>query len=547
MRCRSWSDRVDAYLERGELARAAVTVSACSSVRAVLGDLAVGRAGSGASSPSWRSAQATLRGLSARVNSHCSMSSIAAAQGSSWARPGSDVTLARDDPGARWARAGTHALAAVLFTFAGRDEDALRAVARAMPAVERAGGGGHNLHECDLPLLRGALAPWPRRLRRRSGAQPARQDARRRLPRARRRRAPGDGAALRAHRPPGRSARLVRARRAPSSTSRARARCARWSTSTRPGWRSGAGRTGIATGRGRSSMSRASSSRPSACRAGSSAPRCCGRSRERGSGPWGSSSEVVADSAVSRRREPQPPPRSAARATSGPSPTAMVVVRVKDAKGLHYLAHLLRHPGREFHVLDLVHSVEAGGRRQENRREETGRAVPNRDCRCWTRRRRPPTGPGSTSCATSSRRPRASTTPVATSSAREEIDAHHRAARGGGRPRWTRPPGRLVQRAGPIHRDQSRQGRPEPDQRPPRRPRPPSHQQHQDRNLLQLHPRRVRRSVGLLRMGSRVRGFEGRGRCPLSVVRRVPTENGKRTTFFWDPRTLSSVTSNFTA
>jgi tetratricopeptide (TPR) repeat protein len=28
--------------------------------------------------------------------------------------------------------------------------------------------------------------------------------------------------------------------------------------------------------------------------------------------------------------------------------------RLKDAKGLHYLAHLLRHPGQEFHALDLV-------------------------------------------------------------------------------------------------------------------------------------------------------------------------------------------------
>src|SRR5512145_731976 len=30
------------------------------------------------------------------------------------------------------------------------------------------------------------------------------------------------------------------------------------------------------------------------------------------------------------------------------------VCRVKDAKGLHYIAYLLRHPGREFHVLDLL-------------------------------------------------------------------------------------------------------------------------------------------------------------------------------------------------
>jgi len=33
---------------------------------------------------------------------------------------------------------------------------------------------------------------------------------------------------------------------------------------------------------------------------------------------------------------------------------AGTVVRLRDAKGLHYLAHLLRHPEREFHVVDLV-------------------------------------------------------------------------------------------------------------------------------------------------------------------------------------------------
>jgi hypothetical protein len=31
-------------------------------------------------------------------------------------------------------------------------------------------------------------------------------------------------------------------------------------------------------------------------------------------------------------------------------------VRLKDSKGLGYLAHLLRHPGVEFHVLDLAGS-----------------------------------------------------------------------------------------------------------------------------------------------------------------------------------------------
>jgi hypothetical protein len=33
------------------------------------------------------------------------------------------------------------------------------------------------------------------------------------------------------------------------------------------------------------------------------------------------------------------------------------VARLKDAKGLHYLAYLLRHPGQEFHVGDLVAAI----------------------------------------------------------------------------------------------------------------------------------------------------------------------------------------------
>src|SRR4029450_12396899 len=67
-----------------------------------------------------------------------------------------------------------------------------------------------------------------------------------------------------------------------------------------------------------------------------------------------------------------PPPEGgsddeAARADAGPAHAALrcegdywtvaygdVVARVKDLKGLHYLAHLLRSPGQEFHVLDLI-------------------------------------------------------------------------------------------------------------------------------------------------------------------------------------------------
>jgi hypothetical protein len=47
--------------------------------------------------------------------------------------------------------------------------------------------------------------------------------------------------------------------------------------------------------------------------------------------------------------------------------------RLKDVKGLHYLAHLLRHPGREFHVLDLAAAGQgsrAGGPRISPARED---------------------------------------------------------------------------------------------------------------------------------------------------------------------------------
>jgi tetratricopeptide (TPR) repeat protein len=47
--------------------------------------------------------------------------------------------------------------------------------------------------------------------------------------------------------------------------------------------------------------------------------------------------------------------------------------RLKDVKGLHYLAYLLRHPGREFHVLDLAaagQGVQAGGPRMSPARDD---------------------------------------------------------------------------------------------------------------------------------------------------------------------------------
>jgi predicted component of type VI protein secretion system len=53
------------------------------------------------------------------------------------------------------------------------------------------------------------------------------------------------------------------------------------------------------------------------------------------------------------------------------------VLRLRDAKGLRYLAHLVRHPGQEFHVLDLIltltdeDTAEAAGVKRR-----TGRALP---------------------------------------------------------------------------------------------------------------------------------------------------------------------------
>ena len=44
--------------------------------------------------------------------------------------------------------------------------------------------------------------------------------------------------------------------------------------------------------------------------------------------------------------------------------------RLKDTKGLGYLAHLLRHPAAEFHVLDLV-----GGIASQREEDETSQSV----------------------------------------------------------------------------------------------------------------------------------------------------------------------------
>jgi hypothetical protein len=51
--------------------------------------------------------------------------------------------------------------------------------------------------------------------------------------------------------------------------------------------------------------------------------------------------------------------------------------RLKDTKGLGYLAHLLRHPAAEFHVLDLVGGI--ASHREEDETGQSGHGLPRRD------------------------------------------------------------------------------------------------------------------------------------------------------------------------
>ena len=94
--------------------------------------------------------------------------------------------------------------------------------------------------------------------------------------------------------------------------------------------------------------------------------------------------------------------------------------RLKDSKGLGYLAHLLRHPATEFHVLDL-----AGGIAGQRDDDETGQS--RRAClagmriskrrgsilavwvmraRCSTSKPRSPTGAGFPICAKNLKKPK---------------------------------------------------------------------------------------------------------------------------------------------
>ena len=51
--------------------------------------------------------------------------------------------------------------------------------------------------------------------------------------------------------------------------------------------------------------------------------------------------------------------------------------RLKDTKGLGYLAHLLRHPGAEFHVLDLAGGI--ASQREEDETSQPAHGLPRGD------------------------------------------------------------------------------------------------------------------------------------------------------------------------
>ena len=140
MRCRSWSASPTPPSSGVSWPAPPAYVALCSRLRAALGDLAsaerdlvrLAELAKRAGNPPF---VVGMRELALFDVAYCR------GTGLELGASAADAALARDDPAMRYVRAATHALAAVLFTFAGRDEDALRAVARAMPAVERAGGG----------------------------------------------------------------------------------------------------------------------------------------------------------------------------------------------------------------------------------------------------------------------------------------------------------------------------------------------------------------------------------------------------------------------
>ena len=167
--------------------------------------------------------------------------------------------------------------------------------------------------------------------------------------------------------------------------------------------------------------------------------------------------------------------------------------RLKDVKGLHYLAYLLRNPGREFHVLDLAaagQGVPAGGPRISPARDDDLRPARLSD-----------TGPVLDEQAKTAYRARlreleeelAEATswadPVRAARARQEMqflaDELAAAVGLGGRDRTSRIPGR----AGPGEHHPGHQDRPGTHPRPQPRPRRSPRCDHPHRDVLLLRAR----------------------------------------------------------
>jgi hypothetical protein len=374
MRCRSWSG-ADTALEWGELALAAMYVAWCCGLRAALGDLAL--------------AEGDLVRLTELAERAGNPPLVVAVRTFAWGYVfychGTGLELGASAAGAAVAptywRAAGHALDAVQLTFAGRDEDALRAVARAMPAVERAGGGVLSytglICRCCQALWRLGRTDFADVLERNLLAKTLAGDFRDLGVDARLAMAQLCALTGRAHEAQQwferaravldeQGARPLRAlvdldeawmevRRGPhGDRDRARtlldAACEQFQAIGMPGW-----------------IERAEALRAQCAEAGA------GRI------------EVVAETAVSSAEMGH----ATADATSPPTAVFRhegdfwtlayegTVCRVKDTKGLHYIAYLLRDPGREFHVLDLVRTVEGdrqaeSGKRKEIQRDETG-------------------------------------------------------------------------------------------------------------------------------------------------------------------------------
>src|SRR4029453_8332153 len=346
----------DAAVEQGKLANAAVAVAVCSRLHAALGDLA------SAERDLVRFAELAKRAGNPPIvviQRGTALFDVAYSRGTGLELGASraDASLARDDPAGRvWGRASGDAVAAVLFTFAGRDQDALRALARAMPPVEGAGGGVASypgrICRCCEALGRFGRADFADVLERNLLDKTLAGDFRELGVDARLAMAqlcaltgrPGE-----AHRWFERARAVLDEQGAPpllalvdldeawmeirrgphGDRDRARAlldvACEQFQAIGMPGW-----------------IERAEALRASASGAAVAGP-AGGPPPEAGGGD------------------------GAARGGAGPAHAALrcegdywtvaygdVVARVKDLKGLHYLAHLLRSPGQEFHVLDLI-------------------------------------------------------------------------------------------------------------------------------------------------------------------------------------------------